>query len=132
MICVQIKQSLGDTRANSISQAVRGSFVPDFALKWSGWTAFRAVFDTSLATSVPDLPADSTHWWGPDTSFFASRLGKNTFTVVGGVLSDPNDPDALYKGVSWNGEANVKLLQEKYAVSQNPVLQRVTIIRLSY
>jgi hypothetical protein len=90
------------------------------------------VFDTSLAASIPDLPEDSTHWWGPDTNFFASRLGKNAFTVVGGIHSDPDDPDAMYKGVSWDQEADVKLLQEKYAVSQSPLSKRVILSLLIY
>jgi salicylate hydroxylase len=99
-----------------VLQGVRTSFVPDFQLKWSGRTAFRAVFDASLADAIPDLPPDSTHWWGPDTSFFASRLGKNAYTVVGGIDSDPSAPDARFKDVSWDQEADVKLLREKYAV----------------
>jgi hypothetical protein len=100
-----------------ILQGVRASFVPDFQLKWSGWTAFRGVFDASLTDSIPNLPPDSTHWWGPDTNFFASRLGKNAYTVVGGIHSEPSDPNAMFKDVSWDQEADVKLLREKYAVS---------------
>ena len=125
------KQSSGQVQTNSISQRVRGAFVPDFTLKWSGWTAFRAVFDTSLAASIPDLPEDSTHWWGPDTNFFASRLGKNAFTVVGGIHSNPDDPNAVYKGVSWDQEANVKLLREKYAVSQSPFSKGVILYKIA-
>jgi len=75
------------------------------------------VFDASLVDSVPDLPADSTHWWGPDTNFFASRLGKNTFTIVGGSQEDPEDPGAVHKNACWDREASVKVLHEKYAVS---------------
>ncbi|KIM94710.1 hypothetical protein OIDMADRAFT_60487 [Oidiodendron maius Zn] len=113
--------------ADGLRSGVRGAFVPDVVLKWSGWTAFRAVFDTSLAASIPNLPEDSTHWWGPDTNFFASRLGKNAFTVVGGIHSNPDDPDAAYKGVSWDQEANVKLLREKYT-DWNPVVKSLVDI----
>lgn len=49
--------------------------------------------------------------------FFASRLRRNAYTVVGGIHSDPSDPDARFKDVSWDQEADVKLLREKYAVS---------------
>lgn len=87
--------------------------MPDFKLKWSGWTAFRAVFDRSLVESIPDVPDDSAHWWGPDTTFFASYLGKNAFTVVGGVYKDPEAEDA---NVEWDQEASVKLLRDIYTV----------------
>jgi salicylate hydroxylase len=90
-------------------------------LKWSGWTAFRAVFDYSLVESIPNIPQDSTHWWGPDTSFFASRLGKDMFTVVGGVQDDPNNPNARYMDAAWDQEANAKILRELYAVSTLPI-----------
>lgn len=63
---------------------------------------------------MPDLPEDSTHWWGPKTTFFASRLGKNAFTVVGGVYKDPEVDDV---NVLWDQEADVKLLRDGYAVS---------------
>jgi salicylate hydroxylase len=75
------------------------------------------VFDYSLVESIPDIPQDSTHWWGTDTSFFASRLGKNLFTVVGGVQDDPNNPFALYKNASWDQGANTKILSYIYSVS---------------
>jgi salicylate hydroxylase len=83
-------------------------------LKWSGWTAFRAIFDASLIESVPNVPEDSTHWWGPTTTFFASKLGKNTFTVVGGVYQDPEVENVK---VVWDQAANIALLRDAYAVS---------------
>jgi salicylate hydroxylase len=92
--------------------------VPGYKLKWSGWTAFRSVFDFSLAEFIPDLPPDSTHWWGPETNFFASRLGKNTYTVVGGFNGNPEDPNAKYRDVAWDQEASVEQFREKYTVSQ--------------
>ena len=42
-------------------KGVRQALVPDFKLEWSGWTAFRSVFDASLVDSIPDLPEDSAH-----------------------------------------------------------------------
>jgi salicylate hydroxylase len=98
-------------------KGVRQALVPDFKLEWSGWTAFRSVFDASLVESVPDLPEDSAHWLGPDTNFFSSRLGRNMYTVVGGVAADPEDPDARFKDVSWDESGDVELLRETYAVS---------------
>lgn len=100
-------------------QAVRTSLVPDYKLTWTGWTAFCSVFDSTLVESIPDLPPDSTHWWGPDTNFFASKLGRNTFTVVGGINQNPEDRDSFYNKVEWDQEASVKLFREKYSVSLN-------------
>jgi salicylate hydroxylase len=98
-------------------QGVRQALVPDFKLEWSGWTAFRSVFDASLVESIPDLPEDSAHWWGPDTNFFSSTLGRNMYTVVGGVAADPKDPDARLKQVSWDEAGDIELLRDTYAVS---------------
>ncbi|TVY37530.1 6-hydroxynicotinate 3-monooxygenase [Lachnellula subtilissima] len=111
--------------ADGLRSRVRTSFVPDFELKWSGWTAFRSVFDTSLVESIPNVPLDSTHWWGPDTTFFASRLGKNTYTVVGGVNADPKDSSAALKNAEWDQEASVSLLRDKYS-DWNPVVRTLT------
>jgi hypothetical protein len=36
---------------------------------------------------------------------------------VGGIDSGPSAPDARFKDVFWDQEADVKLLREKYAVS---------------
>ncbi|TVY84773.1 Salicylate hydroxylase [Lachnellula suecica] len=113
--------------ADGLRSGVRTSLVPDYQLKWSGWTAFRSVFDASLVEGIPDLPPDSTHWWGPGTNFFASRLGKNSFTVVGGVNGNPKDPSAPLKDVHWDQEASVKLLRDKYA-DWNPVVKALTEI----
>lgn len=95
---------------------MRKTFVPDFKLQWSGWTAFRSVFDASLTKSIPNIHPDSTHWWGPITSFFGSPLGKNTYTIVGGIQSDPEDPNAPLRNASWDEEASLKLLQDTYKV----------------
>ncbi|PVH78881.1 FAD/NAD(P)-binding domain-containing protein [Cadophora sp. DSE1049] len=111
--------------ADGLHSGVRQSFVPDFDLKWSGWTAFRATFDASLVESIPDLPEDSTHWWGPTTSFFASRLGKNSFTTVGSVFGDPDDPNALYKDVSWDEDASLQAFRDIYK-DWNPVVKKLT------
>jgi hypothetical protein len=80
-------------------------------------TAFRSVFDASLVENVPGLPEDSAHWWGPNTNFFSSRLGKNLYTVVGGVSVDPDDRDARFKDVSWDDEGDLEILKDKYKAS---------------
>lgn len=109
----------------TFKQGVRSSLVPDFQLKWSGWTAFRSIFDASLVEAIRNLPPDSTHWWGPDTTFFASRLGKNTYTIVGGVMVDPDDPNASFKDAEWDQDASINLLREKYK-DWNPVVKALT------
>lgn len=96
---------------------MRQALVPNFKLKWSGLTAFRSVFDASLVQDIPNLPEDSAHWWGPETTFFSSRLGKGMYTVVGGIQVDPERPDARLKEVAWDDEGNVELLRELYTVS---------------
>lgn len=92
-------------------------FVPDFKLLWSGWTAYRTCFDATLTESIPNLPEDSIHWWGPKTSFFSSRLGKNSYTVVGSINADPENPDAQLKHASWDDKASVQDFRDLYAVS---------------
>jgi salicylate hydroxylase len=67
---------------------------------------------------IPDLPLDSNHWWGPETNFFASILGKNQYAVVGDVNISPNDTETGLGKVEWDQEASVKLFRDTYAVSQ--------------
>ncbi|KAL2070950.1 hypothetical protein VTL71DRAFT_13976 [Oculimacula yallundae] len=110
--------------ADGLHSAVRQSFVPDFELKWSGWTAFRATFDAYLVDSIPDLPEDSIHWWGPTNSFFSSRLGKNSFTTVGSVFGDPDDPKALYRDVNWDQDASLIAFRE-ICKDWNPVVRKL-------
>jgi salicylate hydroxylase len=48
--------------ADGLHSAVRGFFVPEFELKWSGLIAYRSAFDTKLLDGVEDLPEDTTQW----------------------------------------------------------------------
>ncbi|KAL9624997.1 MAG: hypothetical protein Q9160_000726 [Pyrenula sp. 1 TL-2023] len=113
--------------ADGIHSKVRKAFVPDHRLKWTGNTFMRATFDASLVSHIPDLPPDSTHWWGLNHSFFASRLGHNQYTVVGRY-----DPAAAHdshakdpKDVAWDDEGNVDLLRSIYK-DWNPVVKALT------
>lgn len=108
--------------ADGLRSGVRQFLAPELELKWSGWTAFRAIFEYDLVKDIPDLPLDSNHWWGPNTTFFASILGKNKYTVVGGVNSDPAKANTPLGNVQWDQEANVKLLRDTYA-DWNPVVK---------
>lgn len=109
---------------------MRQSFVPEFKLHWSGWTAFRATFDASLVESIPDLPEDSSHWWGPTTTFFASRLGKNSYTTVGSVNGDPDDLNAPYRNVSWDEDASLQAFRQIYTVSASFISQEASMVSL--
>ncbi|CZT09599.1 related to salicylate 1-monooxygenase [Rhynchosporium agropyri] len=114
--------------ADGISSGVRQSFAPDFELEWSGHTAFRGIFPASLVDDIPGVPLDSTHWWGPDTNFFATRLARDLFTVQGGIYADPKDEAAIRKfrdGGQWDKEADIQLLREKY-VDWNPVVKQLS------
>jgi salicylate hydroxylase len=64
-------------------------------------------------------------WWGPNTNFFASRLGKNKYTVVGGVHVDPDNPNASFKDAEWDHNASIELLRDKYK-DWNPVVKALT------
>lgn len=61
--------------ADGIRSAVRTYFVPTSAPQWTGWVAFRAVFDADLVKDIPGVLGEAHHWWGPDRTFFASKLG---------------------------------------------------------
>lgn len=101
--------------ADGIRSAVRRFFVPGSEPKWTGWVAFRSVFDVSLLDGLdPAVLNEANHWWGPDRTFFASRLGKKLFTIVGGYYSDPDAPDAPYRDATWNSEGDVNVLRDYY------------------
>ncbi|CZR65806.1 related to salicylate 1-monooxygenase [Phialocephala subalpina] len=108
--------------ADGLKSAVRQFFVPDFKLLWSGWTAYRTCFDASLTKSIPNLPEDSIHWWGTTTSFFSSKLGKNSYTVVGSIFVDPDDPSAQLKDAEWDEKASVQAFRDLFT-DWNPVVK---------
>ncbi|KAK4496824.1 hypothetical protein PRZ48_012808 [Zasmidium cellare] len=100
--------------ADGIQSAVRRSFVPSSAPKWTGWVAFRSVFDAKLVEHIPGVLDEAYHWWGPDRTFFSSKLGKNQFTIVGGNYTDPNAPDAPFKDATWNSDGDLAVFKEYY------------------
>ncbi|OAP55242.1 salicylate hydroxylase, variant [Fonsecaea erecta] len=111
--------------ADGINSKVRKAFVPHFQLSYTNRTALRATFDLSLVKHIPDLPADSTHWWGQDRNFFASRLGRNQFTVVG-MYNPVNLPQGYESDIgTWNDVGSVELFRELYR-DWNPVVHALT------
>ncbi|KAJ5959323.1 uncharacterized protein N7479_006473 [Penicillium vulpinum] len=111
--------------ADGIRSRVRQSFIPDYKLRFSGKVFMRATFDASLVEGkIPDLPADSMHWWGPKDNFFASRLGKNQYTTVG-AYDDPRSAEEVEKSVAWDQLGNVEFLRERYK-DWNPTVKALT------
>ncbi|OTA99305.1 hypothetical protein M426DRAFT_325285 [Hypoxylon sp. CI-4A] len=100
--------------ADGIHSPVRTFFVPSSSTAWTGWVAFRSVFPYSHVANIKDLPDEANHFWGPDRTFFISKLGKDLFTVVGSYQDDPNAPDAPYKDSTWNSDGDVNVLKEFY------------------
>lgn len=100
--------------ADGINSGVRKFFVPEQKLGWTTTVAYRAVFDASLVEGTPDLPDDSTHWWGPTGSVFASRLGKSQFTTVSSVQLDPEDPKnkAIVESSRWDDLGDINHVRE--------------------
>lgn len=115
--------------ADGINSKVRKAFNQKFELSYTNRTALRACFDVSLVEHIPGLSLDSTHWWGPNKQFFASRLGKNQFTVVGQY--DPTDIPVSSRNPSdntittWNDEGSVELFRELFR-DWNPVVKSLT------
>lgn len=111
--------------ADGIKSAVRQYFVPGSDPKWTGWVAFRSVFDVKLIEGVEDDVLDeANHWWGPDRTFFSSRLGGDLFTIVGGQYSDPDAADAPYKDAVWNSDGDLRVLQDYYK-DWHPVIRKL-------
>ncbi|OQE22143.1 hypothetical protein PENFLA_c013G09894 [Penicillium flavigenum] len=111
--------------ADGIRSSVRQSFIPDYKLRFSGKVFMRATFDASLLEGkIPDLPADSIHWWGPKDNFFASRLGKDQYTTVG-AYDDPRSAGEVEKSISWDQFGSVEFLRERYT-DWNPTVKALT------
>ncbi|KAH0493371.1 hypothetical protein TgHK011_000044 [Trichoderma gracile] len=111
--------------ADGIRSQVRGSFYPDYKLRFSGKVFMRSTFDASLVEGkVPDLPADAAHWWGPKDTFFSSRLGKGLYTVVG-AYDDGRSAAELEKSITWDQAGNVQFLKDKYQ-DWHPVVKSLT------
>ena len=101
--------------ADGISSAVRRHYVPDSVNKWTGWVAFRSVFSAKLLPqNSDDALEEANHWWSSERTFFASKLGRNLLTIVGGWYSDPEDPNAPYKDAVWNSDGDVEVVKALY------------------
>jgi salicylate hydroxylase len=110
--------------ADGIHSAVRSQFVANSDPHWTGWVAFRSVFDVKALDGFDTGVDEANHWWGPDRTFFASRLGSDLFTIVGGNYSDPDASNAPYKDTAWNSDGSIDVLRELYK-DWHPVVRKL-------
>ncbi|KAL4894225.1 hypothetical protein BDV59DRAFT_176065 [Aspergillus ambiguus] len=111
--------------ADGIRSKVRQSVIPEHRLEFTGKVFMRATFDASLVEGkIPGLPEDSTHWWGPNDNFFASRLGKGQFTTVG-AYEDIRTSDEIENAISWDDEGDINFFREKFK-NWNPIVRALT------
>ncbi|KAF5563413.1 salicylate 1-monooxygenase [Fusarium phyllophilum] len=99
--------------ADGLRSKVRKTFVPEHELHWTGWVAFRAVFDADRLKNL-EYPEDAAHWAGHETTFFHSHLGKGLFTIVGGYHADPKDPKSPGKDAKWDEDGSVEEFKRLY------------------
>ncbi|SCV45840.1 related to salicylate 1-monooxygenase [Fusarium fujikuroi] len=99
--------------ADGLRSKVRKTFVPEHELHWTGWVAFRAVFDAERLKDL-EYPEDAAHWAGHETTFFHSHLGKGLFTIVGGYHADPQDPKSPGKDAKWDEDGSVEEFKRLY------------------
>ncbi|KAL9570063.1 hypothetical protein ACKAV7_005784 [Fusarium commune] len=99
--------------ADGLRSKVRKTFVPEHELHWTGWVAFRAVFNADRLKDV-EYPEDAAHWAGHETTFFHSHLGKGLFTIVGGYHADPKDPKSPGQDARWDEDGSVEEFKGLY------------------
>ncbi|KAH8773780.1 monooxygenase [Diaporthe sp. PMI_573] len=110
--------------ADGIHSRVRRSFASRHELKWTGQVAFRTAFDVSLVNHIDGLPDDAIFWVGHERTLFASRLGKNQYTVVGSYIADPADPNSPFHNTKWSGPGDTDFLRSLYK-GWHPVVESI-------
>ncbi|POS73824.1 hypothetical protein DHEL01_v207788 [Diaporthe helianthi] len=109
---------------DGIHSKVRQAFTSGHELKWTGQVAFRSAFDVSLVENIDSLPDDAIFWVGHERTLFASRIGKNQYTVVGSYIVDPNDPSSPFYNAKWSGPGDVEFLRSLYK-GWHPVVESI-------
>ncbi|KAF4500917.1 Monooxygenase, FAD-binding [Fusarium agapanthi] len=99
--------------ADGLWSKVRNTFVPEHELHWTGWVAFRAVFDADRLKDV-EYPEDAAHWAGHETTFFHSHLGKRSVLPLGGYHADPQDPKSPGQDAKWDEDGSVEEFKRLY------------------
>ncbi|KAI4728865.1 FAD/NAD(P)-binding domain-containing protein [Aureobasidium sp. EXF-10728] len=110
--------------ADGIRSAVRGFFVPDFELKWSGLIAYRSAFDVKLLDGVEDLPEDTTQWWSSRDGILGTRMGKGRYGIVAFHSVDPASNQHLLETTYWDETTDTATLRELYE-DFHPVVRKI-------
>ncbi|KAG4434256.1 hypothetical protein IFR05_010246 [Cadophora sp. M221] len=110
--------------ADGITSRVRRTFVPNHELKWTGDAVFRSTFPYDLVKDILDLPRNSTHFTGPRSWFFPTRMGKEEFGVTCSFPVNDQDPDAPFQDLVWNAPADVQTVQEAFK-DFNPLVRAI-------
>ncbi|KAH0275177.1 monooxygenase, partial [Aureobasidium melanogenum] len=100
--------------ADGIRSAVRGFFVPDFELKWSGLIAYRSAFDVRLLDHVHDLPEDTTQWWSSRDGILGTKMGRGKYGIVAFHNADPSRDQHLLDKIHWDETTNTTTLRDMF------------------
>ncbi|KAG9691057.1 monooxygenase, partial [Aureobasidium melanogenum] len=100
--------------ADGIRSAVRGFFVPDFELKWSGLIAYRSAFDIKLLDHVQDLPEDTTQWWSSRDGILGTRMGRGKYGIVAFHNANPSRDQHLLEKMHWDETTNTATLRDMF------------------
>ena len=127
--------------ADGIDSSVRGFFVPDFELKWSGLIAYRSAFDVKLLDNVKDLPEDTTQWvrkpyfstlctntdilqWSSNNGILTTRMGRGKYGIVAFRSVNQSTSSHLLDRNHWDEITDTAILREMFA-EYNPVVKDI-------
>ncbi|KAK6000328.1 hypothetical protein QM012_003960 [Aureobasidium pullulans] len=100
--------------ADGIRSAVRGFFVPDSKLRWSGLIAYRSAFDVKLLNHVEDLPEDTTQWWSSRDGILGTRMGRGKYGIVAFHNVDPSKDQHLLEKTHWDEKTDTVTLRDMF------------------
>ncbi|RAH73788.1 FAD/NAD(P)-binding domain-containing protein [Aspergillus aculeatinus CBS 121060] len=104
--------------ADGIRSTVRQFAYPDYRLRYTGTTAYRALADASDILSIPGFPDANTFWHGPHNRLYTCNLRSNVYEIAARVrLTEDAAP------VSWGQDASVEDFGERFK-NFSPMLQR--------
>ncbi|THY75974.1 FAD/NAD(P)-binding domain-containing protein [Aureobasidium pullulans] len=113
--------------ADGIHSSVRGFFVPDFELKWSGLIAYRSSFDVKLLDNVKDLPEDTTQWWSSNNGILTTRMGRGKYGIVVFRSVNPSTSSHLLDRNHWDDTTDTAILREMFA-EYHPVVKDIVAV----
>ncbi|RAL13418.1 FAD/NAD(P)-binding domain-containing protein [Aspergillus homomorphus CBS 101889] len=104
--------------ADGIRSIVRQFAYPNYRLRYTGTTAYRALADASDVLSVPGFPDANTFWHGPDDRLYTCNLQNNVYEIAARIrLTDDVAP------VSWGQDARVQEVSNRFK-NFSPIVQR--------